>query len=255
MASNYKNSAGTDLDSLFLVNNSNAGALGFKISDGTDLGNRYSNSSTLQQTIGYKNNAGTDIGYLRGKVSAVSSFSTYSIGMYKEENVCGHTTNNNVTYTDTCEDCDGNGENCRYYDCPQHPYVHWRSYIMKFNFATDQPVTKAVLHVHMAPKYNTPAKRWIAAVRLGNAYVTPNTTTDWPNMAGCYTCSNVPEVATLTKTYSTPVTSDSIYFGIAGGTSYGENHFVCRVSLTVYNDAGNKTGSNIENPSWFKAYW
>ena len=74
MASNFKNSAGTDLDSLFLVNNSNAGAIGFKMSDSTDLGNRYSNASTkLQQTIGYKNSAGTDIGYLRSNLSPTSS--------------------------------------------------------------------------------------------------------------------------------------------------------------------------------------
>lgn len=78
MASNYKNSAGTDLDSLFLVNNSNAGAIGFKISDGADLGNRYSNASTkLNQTIGYKNSAGTDIGYLRSNRSPMSSGSVY----------------------------------------------------------------------------------------------------------------------------------------------------------------------------------
>jgi hypothetical protein len=70
MTSGFKNSAGTDLDSLFLVNNQNAGAIGFKISDGTDLGNRYSNATTkLNQTIGFKNSAGTDIGYLRSKVA------------------------------------------------------------------------------------------------------------------------------------------------------------------------------------------
>jgi hypothetical protein len=74
MTSNYRNSAGTDLDSLFLVNNSNAGAIGFKISDGTDLGNRYSNASTkLNQTIGFKNSAGTDIGYLRSNKTPTSS--------------------------------------------------------------------------------------------------------------------------------------------------------------------------------------
>ena len=74
MASNFKNSAGTDLDSLFLVNNQNAGAIGFTMSDGTDLGNRYSNASTkLNQTIGYKNNAGTDLGYLRSNKTPASS--------------------------------------------------------------------------------------------------------------------------------------------------------------------------------------
>lgn len=67
----YKNSSGTDLDSLFTVNNSNAGSIGFKTSDGTDLGNRFA-SGSLGTNIGYKNSAGTDIGYLRGKVVAPS---------------------------------------------------------------------------------------------------------------------------------------------------------------------------------------
>lgn len=68
MASNYRNSAGTDLDNLFYVNNSNLGAIGFKTSDGVDLGNRYANGEVLSYNVGYKNSAGTDIGYLRGKL-------------------------------------------------------------------------------------------------------------------------------------------------------------------------------------------
>lgn len=64
MASNYRNSAGTDLDNLFRVTNSNAGAIGFIESGGQDLGNRYPTGS-LGYNVGYKNSAGTDIGYLR----------------------------------------------------------------------------------------------------------------------------------------------------------------------------------------------
>ncbi|MBQ7430952.1 MAG: hypothetical protein IJV29_15050, partial [Butyrivibrio sp.] len=97
MASNYKNSAGTDLDSIFLVNNSNAGAIGFTVSGGQDLGNRYSNASTkLNQTIGYKNSAGTDIGYLRSNQTPTSSGSIttkwitdYTVGYYGSSTIDG----------------------------------------------------------------------------------------------------------------------------------------------------------------------
>lgn len=65
MASNYRNSAGTDLDVVFGVCSSNLGAIGFKIADGVDLGNRYGIGS-LGYNVGYKNSAGTDLGYLRG---------------------------------------------------------------------------------------------------------------------------------------------------------------------------------------------
>jgi hypothetical protein len=68
MTCNYRNSAGTDLDSLFYVENANPGALGFKTSDGTDLGNRFTSGATLGYSVGYQNSAGTDIGYLRGNV-------------------------------------------------------------------------------------------------------------------------------------------------------------------------------------------
>jgi hypothetical protein len=68
MAVNYKNSAGTDLDSLFYTDSSNGGAIGFLTSGGVDLGNKYTNKSTLGYNVGYKNSAGTDLGYLRGNL-------------------------------------------------------------------------------------------------------------------------------------------------------------------------------------------
>lgn len=67
MTSNYRNSAGTDLDNLFYINNANLGAIGFIMSNGADLGNRYANDQVLGYNVGYKNSAGTDIGYLRGQ--------------------------------------------------------------------------------------------------------------------------------------------------------------------------------------------
>ena len=85
MACGYLNSAGTDLDSLFFVDNSNAGAIGFTTSVSQDLGNRFNAQVTLGTNIGYKNSAGTDIGYLRGKLvapagSASSSQSSKTTG-------------------------------------------------------------------------------------------------------------------------------------------------------------------------------
>lgn len=70
MTCGFMNSAGTDLDSLFLINNSNGGALGFQCSNGQDLGNRFSASSKLNYAVGFQNSAGTDIGYLRGNQGA-----------------------------------------------------------------------------------------------------------------------------------------------------------------------------------------
>lgn len=69
MASGFLNSAGTDLDNLFYIDNSNAGAIGFVTSDGQDLGNRYTAAATLGTNVGFTNSAGTDIGYLRGNLA------------------------------------------------------------------------------------------------------------------------------------------------------------------------------------------
>lgn len=67
MGVNFRNPAGTDLDSLFYISNNNAGGIGFRASNGQDLGNRYTNASKLNYSVGYRNSAGTDLGYLRGK--------------------------------------------------------------------------------------------------------------------------------------------------------------------------------------------
>lgn len=72
MTSGYFNSAGTDLDAIFLVDNGNAGAVGFQAPGGQDLGNRYSSAKPLGYAIGLMNPAGTDLGYLRGNYAAAS---------------------------------------------------------------------------------------------------------------------------------------------------------------------------------------
>lgn len=87
MTSNFLNSAGTDLDDVFYVNNSNAGALGFQLSNGQDLGNRYP-SGSLGYNVGYKNSAGTDIGYLRCKLVAPTAsinVSTSNVNLYNSD--------------------------------------------------------------------------------------------------------------------------------------------------------------------------
>ena len=104
MASNYKNSAGTDLDNLFYIDNRNSGALGFRISDGTDLGNRYTSMSTLGYSLGFLNSAGTDIGYLRGKLLPPASASN-SVSLTRPR----YDRNGGYTYEDTYEITDSEG--------------------------------------------------------------------------------------------------------------------------------------------------
>jgi hypothetical protein len=100
MTCNFKNSAGTDLDSLFWIENANPGGIGFKMSNGTDLGNRYSSKVKLNQTIGYKNSAGTDIGYLRGK--ATSSYCNSACSYGGSVNSNGQGCSCSSGYTGTC---------------------------------------------------------------------------------------------------------------------------------------------------------
>lgn len=80
MTCGFRNSAGTDLDSLFYINNGNAGALGFRCSNGQDLGNRYTNSATLGYSVGFRNSAGTDLGLLRGSVASPTAVGVAGYG-------------------------------------------------------------------------------------------------------------------------------------------------------------------------------
>lgn len=101
MTANYRNSEGTDLDNLFYVNNSNAGAIGFKVSGGQDLGNRYA-SGSLGYAVGYKNSAGTDLGYLRGSVVAPTANVNISFsGSYVDRNEVIGSEQTEVTRTTT----------------------------------------------------------------------------------------------------------------------------------------------------------
>lgn len=95
MTVNFKNSAGTDLDSLFYTDNSNGGVIGFLTSGGVDLGNKYTNKSTLGYNVGYKNSAGTDLGYLRGNATppalntSLQKSSWNKVSLKKSSSSCG----------------------------------------------------------------------------------------------------------------------------------------------------------------------
>lgn len=95
MTCGYRNSAGTDLDSLFLVNNSNAGALGFITGGGQDLGNRFATGS-LGYNVGYKNSAGTDIGYLRSNTPPYTHVLTVGHLAGSKKDLYGYISNDGV---------------------------------------------------------------------------------------------------------------------------------------------------------------
>lgn len=84
MTCGYLNSAGTDLDSVFHVQNGNHGAVGFLASDGRDLGNRFTGETTLGYAVGYTNSAGTDLGYLRG-ANTVPTVASWSVGYTQQQ--------------------------------------------------------------------------------------------------------------------------------------------------------------------------
>lgn len=106
MTVGFCNAAGTDLDSLFYTDNSNAGAVGFLEPAGQDLGNRYTTASTLGYAVGLVNSAGTDLGYLRGSAvpPGVNSYWANVGQLYVNNNYhidyLTQDTNQNYSYTD-----------------------------------------------------------------------------------------------------------------------------------------------------------
>ena len=102
MATNFTNSAGTDLDSLFYTDNGNGGAIGLLTSNSVDLGNKYTNKSTLGYNVGYANSAGTDIGYLRGSMTAPEGTITLTRNSISSNNWSGKCTCS-CTGEGTCE--------------------------------------------------------------------------------------------------------------------------------------------------------
>lgn len=105
MTVGFCNAAGTDLDSLFYTDNSNAGAVGFLEPAGQDLGNRYTTASTLGYAVGLVNSAGTDLGYLRGSAvpPGVNSYWANIGRLYVNNNyrIDNLTQSDNKNYIDT----------------------------------------------------------------------------------------------------------------------------------------------------------
>ena len=145
MASNYQNSAGTDLDNLFYIDNKNAGAIGFQIPDGQDLGNRYSAASTLGYALGYQNSAGTDIGFLRGKLVAPSN---PSISLTRPK----YDRNGGYSYEDYEETTDSEGSVTG---------GHW----------VTKSVTGARIYFNLAITANTPIETIKVDYRITQSYV------------------------------------------------------------------------------------
>ena len=101
MTSGYRNSAGTDLDNLFLVNDSGLGAVGFLTSSGTDIGNRYRGGS-LGYSVGYRDMSGTDLGSLRGTLAPPrGSASIRASNVHHDMYETGVTNANGVTHYST----------------------------------------------------------------------------------------------------------------------------------------------------------
>lgn len=148
MTCNYRNSAGTDLDSLFYIDNSNRGALGFQVSNGQDLGNRFTAMSTLGYNVEYKNNAGTDLGYLRGNlVPPNPSSSTSGLTLTRHQRF-----ENGYRYTDLEESTDDEGHHTGW-----HPVTRY--------------ATMLGLYYNLTINANAPMSTVTVAYRITYSYV------------------------------------------------------------------------------------
>lgn len=141
MASNYKNSAGTDLDDLFYVQNGNHGAVGFLISDGTDLGNRYTGETVLGNSVGYLNSAGTDLGYLRGS-NVAPTIGSWSVAytQYQQDWGGGRRVSGNFTFKQTLNNVGIGNVGHRIKACfliPGYKNTYWYTWAWQANTTDD----------------------------------------------------------------------------------------------------------------------
>jgi len=223
MTCNYKNSAGTDLDSLFYTNNGNAGAIGFTVSNGQDLGNRYTNASKLNQTIGYKNSAGTDIGYLRGNIAA-PTISGLGISLY------AGTTNGNHDYEG------GSGESTYWVTCRGTNPVY------KITFSTGNSPTSMSIKIqiygdHIDHQTVYSAKDRSSALAGGCSAVSGH---DASSTFGAYNNSWRDY-----HTYSWSSVSTTKYIAMAVRGVYNcETPLSVRVIVTVSNSAGSASATS-----------
>lgn len=224
MTCGFMNSAGTDLDSLFLINNSNGGALGFQCSNGQDLGNRFSASSKLNYAVGFQNSAGTDIGYLRG-AGSTPVFTAYNATL-------------NNLYNSGKTSCNhGSGE-----DSYSHKQRYMRGYLYVTGscsgFGNVAPTWQVcICHYHTENGYEHEYRLAVQADSTANIapspcldyaphlYLTPNTESPWQ---------------TVKNNASGASRAMNVAFGLysndgRGSNSYGE---CIRVYQRFYNSIG-----------------
>lgn len=208
MTVNFKNSAGTDLDSLFSITNTNAGALGFKEAGGQDLGNRFAVGS-LGTNVGYKNNAGTDIGYLRGKVVAPQA----TITLTRDKDDWGISRGDS---TSDREDSD-NLTAYRQFSYTMQP---------KITITNGQPVTS----VKYQYQFKSNAVCGISGTIInGTSY---NCHNKWTTFH---------EVTTTTLSHSLLCTFKALYESWGSSISCGDGEYHSRVVVTITNSAGSIT--------------
>ena len=222
MTCRFLNSAGTDLDSLFLVNNSNAGALGFQTSAAQDLGNRFATGS-LGYSVGYRNSANTDIGTLRGNSSA-PVFSAYNATM------------NNLYNSGKTQCWHSSGE-----DQYSHAQRYMRGYIYVTGscsrYGSSAPTWQVcICHYHTEGGYTHRYR--LAVVADSTAQVTPSPCID-SNPDRLAANTEGPWI-TVKNNASGASRSMNIAFGLysndgRGGNSYGE---CIRVYQRFYNSYG-----------------
>ena len=231
MASNYLNSAGTDLDNVFHVDNSNAGALGFLTSDNQDLGNRYP-AGSLGVEVGYKTDAGTDIGYLRANIMPVEGTIVYSQDEY-------------------FSDSDSDKEACSYGDtsktCTKSCTIYGYRITANLNISNNMEAT-SIKWVLEAKKVGSSS--YMYANTTGNKmYITAD--------AGCYAFSGIGGVGcnpscdisgnsteknvTADWTELTSVTNTNLSQKFAIGNTSSSSSILFRVKAIITNIAGNNT--------------
>lgn len=243
MATNFYNSAGTDLDSLFYSDNSNGGAIGFLTPNGVDLGNKFTNKATLGYNLGYKNSAGTDIGYLRGKAVAPNLILDLTLDK--------HVKNSANTKVSGC-----GSEGDESYTCTTYSYDH--VYKLVITDANNQPMSNVSIVVQLYFRQNPSGAYTIAlnndkstfptlipescecgstypdkAGYSGATYKNSTSASQWTN---CFTCTKSPNASSVVYYFTSSMNSASFF---TGGTQHGTADI--RVQVTATNAAGSTT--------------
>ena len=219
MACGFRNSAGTDLDDLFYIDNSNGGAIGFQMSNGVDLGNRFTNKSTLGYNLGYKNPAGTDIGFLRGKLTPPTGG-----GIYFKKLQAKHTTDKYQSGTDS----EGRSD---------YRYSYYVSAVCEVGVNINVPVTSARL-ILTAYAY----MGWSGSYSAGF----------WPNNSTLYSTSTNGYYFGGNRTYyDGPISGNKFVFSYVGNTG---RFYHTNVEWTARIILSNAAGSSEYSAQLFLRY-